>query len=118
MKQVVVQLAAAYAALAALSAAVAQAWELPWYGAGVAWIAVTGFTQFMFAFALEKRSSRAFLWTVLGGGMLRMLLAAATVIVPQALKQEPGFQAILLQFAAVYFVAHGVETWIAVRRIS
>lgn len=118
MNKVVVQLVAVYSALAAVSAAVIQYLGGSWFGFGVLWIAVTGFTQFMFAFALEKRAPRAFIWTILGGGMLRMLLAAATVIVPKALAQAPGYESILLQFAAVYFLAQGLETWIAVRRIS
>jgi hypothetical protein len=85
---------------------------------GVLWIAVTGITQFFFAFALEKRRPKAFVWVVLGGGFLRMLLAAGTVILPMSIAQPEGFRSDSLQFAAIFMLAQAVETWLAVRHIK
>ena len=118
MKAVLVPLAALYAVLAASSAAVVTALGLSGYGMGGLWIAVTGVTQFFFAFALEKRRPKAFVWVVLGGGFLRMLLAASTVILPMSIAQPEGFRSESLQFAAVFMLAQAVETWLAVRHIK
>ena len=80
MKNLLLPLAALYAVLAASSAAVVTPLGYAWYGTGMLWIAVTGVTQFLFAFALERRTPKSFVWVVLGGGFLRMLLAAATAV--------------------------------------
>jgi hypothetical protein len=118
MKSLLLPLAALYAVLAACSAAVVTPLGYDWYVLGPLWISVTGFTQFFFAFALERRSPKSFVWVVLGGGFLRMLLAAATVILPMSIAQPQGFRSDSLQFAAVFMLAQAGETWLAVRHIK
>ncbi|MFM8565797.1 MAG: hypothetical protein ACKOBQ_06575 [Bacteroidota bacterium] len=118
MKNLLLPLAALYALLAASSAAVVTPLGYACYGTGILWIAVTGVTQFFFAFALERRTPKLFVWVVLGGGFLRMLLAAATVILPMSIAQSDGFRSDSLQFAAVFMLAQAGETWLAVRHIK
>ena len=100
MKAVLVPLAALYAVLAASSAAAVAALGLSWYGMGVLWIAVTGVTQFFFAFALEKRRPKAFVWVVLGG-----VLMLVFVVVP------PGVLGTGLSVCWVHGVCLMVFAW-------
>jgi hypothetical protein len=118
MIEVLRPLGALYAVLAVSSFAVTASLGQPWYGIGVLWIAVTGFSQFFFALSADRRRPKAFVWIVLGGGFVRMLLAAATVILPLSIAQPEGFRSDSLQFALLFMIAQGVEAWIAVRRAS
>lgn len=118
MNQFMLRLAAAYAALSALAAMALNAWNIPWYGLGYLWVAVSGITVFFFAFALERKKPKTFIWVVLGGGMLRMLLGVATVVLPLSLNQPDGYRVQVLQFAAIFFVAQAFETWFAVQRVN
>lgn len=118
MKSILLPLAALYALLAVGSAAAVVPLGFSWYGFGVLWIAVTGFTQFFFAFSLERRRPKSFVWVILGGGFLRMLLAAGTLILPMSIAQPEGFRSDLLQFAAVFMLAQAAETVLAVRHIK
>ena len=61
------QLTAAYAALAAISALALTAWGIPWYALGYLWISVSGITVFFFAFAFERKRPKTFIWVILGG---------------------------------------------------
>lgn len=117
MKQFMLQLSAAYAALAAVSAMALTAWGLSWYGLGYLWIAVSGITVFFFAFAFERKRPKTFIWVVLGGGMLRMMLGVATVVLPLSLNQPEGYRADALQFAAIFILAQAIETGFAVQRV-
>jgi hypothetical protein len=112
------QLTAAYAALAAISAMALTAWGIPWYGLGYLWISVSGITVFFFAFAFERKRPKTFIWVILGGGMLRMLLGVATVVLPLSMRQPEGYKAYALQFAAIFILAQAVETWFAVQRVN
>jgi len=118
MKQFMLQLTAAYAALAAISAMALTAWGIPWYGLGYLWISVSGITVFFFAFAFERKRPKTFIWVILGGGMLRMLLCVATVVLPLSMRQPEGYKAYALQFAAIFILAQAVETWFAVQRVN
>jgi hypothetical protein len=118
MKQFMLQLTAAYAALAAISAMALTAWGIPWYGLGYLWISVRGITVFFFAFAFERKRPKTFIWVILGGGMLRMLLGVATVVLPLSMRQPEGYKAYALQFAAIFILAQAVETWFAVQRVN
>jgi hypothetical protein len=118
MNQFMLRLSAAYAALSALSAMALTAWGIPWYGLGHLWIAVSGLTVFFFAFAFERKRPKTFIWVVLGGGMLRMLLGVATIVLPLSLSQPDGYRSHALQFAAIFFVAQAFETWFAVQRVN
>ncbi|MEN9431978.1 MAG: hypothetical protein RL206_897 [Bacteroidota bacterium] len=118
MKQFMLQLTAAYAALAAISAMALTAWGIPWYGLGYLWISVSGITVFFFAFAFERKRPKTFIWVILGGGMLRMLLGVATVVLPLSMRQPEGYKAYALQFAAIFILAQAVETWFAVQRVN
>jgi len=118
MKQFLLQLTAAYAALAAISAMALTAWGIPWYGLGYLWISVSGITVFFFAFAFERKRPKTFIWVILGGGMLRMLLGVATVVLPLSMRQPEGYKAYALQFAAIFILAQAVETWFAVQRVN
>jgi len=118
MKQFMLQLTAAYAALAAISAMALTAWGIPWYGLGYLWISVSGITVFFFAFAFERKRPKTFIWVILGGGMLRMLLGVATVVLPLSMRQPEGYKAYALQFAALFILAQAVETWFAVQRVN
>jgi hypothetical protein len=118
MKQFMLQLTAAYAALAAISAMALTAWGIPWYGLGYLWISVSGITVFFFAFAFERKRPKTFIWVILGGGMLRMLLGVATIVLPLSMRQPEGYKAYALQFAAIFILAQAVETWFAVQRVN
>ena len=118
MMTLMLRLAGAYAALSALTWMFCAAWELTFYGLGALWISVTGLTVFFFAFAFERKRPKTFIWTILGGGMLRMLLGVATVVLPLSLRQPEGYRALALQFAAFFILAQAVETWIAVQRVK
>ena len=118
MKQFMLQLTAAYAALAAISAMALTAWGIPWYGLGYLWISVSGITVFFFAFAFERKRPKTFIWVILGGGMLRMLLGVATIVLPLSMRQPEGYKAYALQFAALFILAQAVETWFAVQRVN
>ena len=112
------QLTAAYAALAAISALALTAWGIPWYALGYLWISVSGITVFFFAFAFECKRPKTFIWVILGGGMLRMLLGVATVVLPLSMRQPDGYKAHALQFAAIFILALAIETWFAVQRVN
>ena len=112
------QLPAAYAALAAISALALTAWGIPWYALGYLWISVSGITVFFFAFAFERKRPKTFIWVILGGGMLRMLLGVATVVLPLSMRQPEGYKAHALQFAAIFILAQAIETWFAVQRVN
>ena len=118
MKGVLTSLAWAYAALAFCTWALCQAWGIPFYYLGVLWVSVTGTTLFLFAYALERKQPKVFVWVILGGGMLRMLLGVATIVLPLSLRQPEGYRAQALQFAALFFVATLFETWVAVKRAN
>jgi hypothetical protein len=118
MKQFMLQLTAAYAALAAISALALTAWGIPWYALGYLWISVSGITVFFFAFAFERKRPKTFIWVILGGGMLRMLLGVATVVLPLSMRQPEGYKAHALQFAAIFIIAQAIETWFAVQRVN
>lgn len=118
MKGVLTSLAGAYAALAFCTWTLCQAWGIPFYYLGILWVAVTGITLFLFAYALERKQPKAFVWVILGGGMLRMLLGVATIVLPLSLRQPEGYRAQALQFAALFFVATLFETWFAVKRAN
>jgi hypothetical protein len=118
MKTWLLPLTAGYAALAALSAAVLTAWGIPVYFLGLGWVVVTGITVFFFAFALERKRPKTFVWVVLGGGFLRMILGVATIILPLSLQQPEGYRAYSLQFASFFLLAQALETAIAVRRVN
>jgi hypothetical protein len=118
MKQFMLQLTAAYAALAAISALALTAWGIPWYALGYLWISVSGITVFFFAFAFERKRPKTFIWVILGGGMLRMLLGVATVVLPLSMRQPEGYKAYALQFAVIFILAQAVETWFAVQRVN
>ena len=118
MKQFMLQLTAAYAALAAISAMALTAWGIPWYGLGYLWISVSGITVFFFAFAFERKRPKTFIWVILGGGMLRMLLGVATIVLPLSMRQPEGYKAYALQFAAIFILAQAIETWFAVQRVN
>ncbi|MDP4742717.1 MAG: hypothetical protein NWR91_04585 [Schleiferiaceae bacterium] len=112
------QLTAAYAALASISALALTAWGIPWYALGYLWISVSGITVFFFAFAFERKRPKTFIWVILGGGMLRMLLGVATVVLPLSMRQPEGYKADALQFAAIFILAQAIETWFAVQRVN
>lgn len=112
------QLTVAYAALAAISALALTAWGIPWYALGYLWISVSGITVFFFAFAFERKRPKTFIWVILGGGMLRMLLGVATVVLPLSMRQPEGYKAHALQFAAIFIIAQAIETWFAVQRVN
>lgn len=118
MKQLILQLTAAYAALAAVSALALTAWGIPVYALGYLWISVSGLTVFFFAFAFERKRPKTFIWVILGGGMLRMLLGVATVVLPLSIRQPEGYKAHALQFAAIFILAQAIETWFAVQRVN
>jgi hypothetical protein len=118
MKQLILQLTAAYAALAAVSALALTAWGIPVYALGYLWISVSGLTVFFFAFAFERKRPKTFIWVILGGGMLRMLLGVATVVLPLSMRQPEGYKAHALQFAAIFILAQAIETWFAVQRVN
>jgi hypothetical protein len=79
---------------------------------------VSGITVFFFAFAFERKRPKTFIWVILGGGMLRMLLGVATVVLPLSMRQPEGYKAYALQFAAIFILAQAVETWFAVQRVN
>lgn len=112
------QLTAAYAALAAISALALTAWGIPWYALGYLWISVSGITVFFFAFAFERKRPKTFIWVILGGGMLRMLLGVASVVLPLSMRQPEGYKAQALQFAAIFILAQAIETWFAIQRVN
>lgn len=118
MKQFMLQLTAAYAALAAISALALTAWGIPWYALGYLWISVSGITVFFFAFAFERKRPKTFIWVILGGGMLRMLLGVASVVLPLSMRQPEGYKAQALQFAAIFILAQAIETWFAIQRVN
>ena len=118
MKTWLLPLVAGYAALAAITAAILTAWNIPFYSLGLVWVAVTGFTVFFFAFAFERKRPKTFVWVVLGGGFLRMIFGVATVILPLSVQQPEGYRAYSLQFAAFFLLAQALETAIAVRRVN
>jgi hypothetical protein len=118
MKQLILQLTAANAALAAVSALALTAWGIPVYALGYLWISVSGLTVFFFAFAFERKRPKTFIWVILGGGMLRMLLGVATVVLPLSMRQPEGYKAHALQFAAIFILAQAIETWFAVQRVN
>ena len=76
------------------------------------------FALFFFAFAFERKRPKTFIWVILGGGMLRMLLGVATIVLPLSMRQPEGYKAYALQFAAIFILAQAVETWFAVQRVN
>lgn len=118
MKGIATFLAGAYGILAFSTWAFCKAWDMPFYFLGILWVAVTGITLFLFAYALDRKRPKTFVWIVLGGGMLRMLLGVATIVLPLTLRQPEGYRDQALQFAVLFFMATLFETWIAVKRVN
>ena len=118
MKGVLTSLAGAYAALPFCTWALCQAWGISFYYLGVLWVSLTGTTLFLFGYGPARTQPKVFVWVILGGGMLRMLLGVATIVLPLSLRQPEGYRAQALQFAALFFVATLFETWVAVKRAN
>ena len=85
----------------------------PFWLGDIYW-AGTGISLFGVAQSMEKSTPGKFGTVYFFGGLIRMLLGVAIIIVPTIISESENFQQVSLEFVGAYLYCLLLESWLAI----